>query len=128
MPHDYFHFSHAQHVRPECCSDRGLVSTTLHTLYVLHCEVEIAAVTYLYLISSSGLESYPQLELAKKQMTGFGGMVTFFIKGDVDNSKQFFKASKVRFCLVLSVYALLFEAETRLVFATRIFTLSLTLD
>ncbi|XP_044169451.1 cystathionine gamma-lyase-like [Acropora millepora] len=42
-----------------------------------------------------GLESYPQLELAKKQMTGFGGMVTFFIKGDLENSKQFFKASKL---------------------------------
>ncbi|XP_074612146.1 cystathionine gamma-lyase-like [Acropora palmata] len=42
-----------------------------------------------------GLDSYPQLELAKKQMTGFGGMVTFFIEGDVENSKQFFKASKL---------------------------------
>ncbi|XP_044169452.1 cystathionine gamma-lyase-like [Acropora millepora] len=28
-------------------------------------------------------------------MTGFGGMVTFFMKGDVENSKQFFKASKL---------------------------------
>ncbi|CAH3146648.1 unnamed protein product, partial [Porites evermanni] len=42
-----------------------------------------------------GLESYPQHELAKKQMTGFGGMVTFFIKGDLENAKQFFKSSKL---------------------------------
>ncbi|XP_015747700.1 PREDICTED: cystathionine gamma-lyase-like [Acropora digitifera] len=60
-----------------------------------------------------GLESYPQLELAKKQLTGFGGMVTFFIKGDMENSKQFFKASKVRLCFVLCVNALLYEAEKR---------------
>ena len=95
-------------------------------LYLLHCEVGIAEVTHFYLISSSGLESYPQLELAKKQMTGFGGMVTFFIKGDVENSKQFFKASKVRLCFVLCVNALLYEAEKRLVVETQIVALSLT--
>lgn len=43
----------------------------------------------------SGLESFPQHELAKRQMTGFGGMVTFFIKGDIENAKQFFKSSEV---------------------------------
>lgn len=42
-----------------------------------------------------GLESYPQHELAKKQMTGYGGMVTFFIKGGLENAQQFFKASKL---------------------------------
>lgn len=42
-----------------------------------------------------GLESYPQYELAKKQMTGFGGMVTFFIKGDLESAKQFFNSSKL---------------------------------
>ena len=44
-------------------------------------------------------------------MTGFGGMVSFFIKGDMENSKQFFKASKVRFCFVLRINALLYEPE-----------------
>ena len=34
-------------------------------------------------------------------MTGFGGMVTFFIKGDLENAKQFFKSSKVYFCYLL---------------------------
>ena len=99
----------------------------MRTLYgdsYVHCEVGIAAVTHFYLISSSGLESYPQLELAKKQMTGFGGMVTFFIKGDVENSKQFFKASKVRLCFVLCVNALLYEAEKRLVVETNCYSLS----
>ena len=50
-----------------------------------------------------GLESYPQHELAKKQMTGFGGMVTFFIKGDLENAKQFFKSSKVYIFLLFTV-------------------------
>ena len=34
-------------------------------------------------------------------MTGFGGMVTFSIKGDLENAKQFFKSSKVYFCYLL---------------------------
>jgi cystathionine gamma-lyase len=36
-----------------------------------------------------GLPSHPQHELAKKQMTGFGGIVTFFIKGGLDASRNF---------------------------------------
>lgn len=59
-------------------------------------------------------------------MTGFGGMVSFFIKGDMENSKQFFKASKVRFCFVLRINALLYEAEKRLVVTTQIVALFLT--
>ena len=31
--------------------------------------------------SETGLESHPQHELAKKQQTGFGGMLTFWLKG-----------------------------------------------
>ena len=54
--------------------------------------------------------------------------MTFFIKGDVENSKQFFKASKVRLCFVLCVNALLYEAEKRLVVETQIFALSLSLE
>ena len=34
-------------------------------------------------------------------MTGIGGIVTFFIKGDLENAKQFFKSSKVYFCYLL---------------------------
>ncbi|XP_031553934.1 cystathionine gamma-lyase-like isoform X2 [Actinia tenebrosa] len=42
-----------------------------------------------------GLESHPQHELAKKQMTGFGGMVTFYIKGGLANATEFLKKVKV---------------------------------
>lgn len=36
-----------------------------------------------------GLKSHPQYRLAKKQMSGFSGMITFFLKGDLKKSKKF---------------------------------------
>ncbi len=36
-----------------------------------------------------GLKSHPQYELAKSQMTGFGGMITFFVKGGFNAAKTF---------------------------------------
>lgn len=42
-----------------------------------------------------GLPSHPQHDIFKKQMRGFGGMVTFYIKGDLENSKVFLKSLKV---------------------------------
>lgn len=36
-----------------------------------------------------GLSSHPQHGLAKKQMKGFGGMVTFFLKGGLPNAHTF---------------------------------------
>lgn len=36
-----------------------------------------------------GLKSHPQHRIAKKQMSGFGGMITFFLKGDLKKSKKF---------------------------------------
>jgi len=36
-----------------------------------------------------GLPSHPQHEVAKKQMSGFGGMVTFFLKGGIAESRAF---------------------------------------
>jgi cystathionine gamma-lyase len=36
-----------------------------------------------------GLKSHPQHELAKKQMKGFGGMITFFLKGGITESRRF---------------------------------------
>lgn len=36
-----------------------------------------------------GLTSHPQHELAKKQMRGFGGMITFFIKGGMEEARTF---------------------------------------
>jgi cystathionine gamma-lyase len=36
-----------------------------------------------------GLASHPQHELAARQMPGFGGIVTFFIKGDLGDARRF---------------------------------------
>lgn len=36
-----------------------------------------------------GLASHPQHALAKEQMTGMGGMITFFIKGGMDSARKF---------------------------------------
>ena len=42
-----------------------------------------------------GLPSHPQHELAKQQTSGFGGMVTFFIKGELANARAFLENTKV---------------------------------
>jgi cystathionine gamma-lyase len=36
-----------------------------------------------------GLESHPQHAIAKKQMSGFGGMITAYLKGDLESSRKF---------------------------------------
>lgn len=42
-----------------------------------------------------GLPSHPQHELAKRQMRGFSGMVSFYIKGGLDQASTFLKNLKV---------------------------------
>jgi len=42
-----------------------------------------------------GLKSHPQHELAKKQMRGFSGMITFFIKGGEPEASRFLSSLKV---------------------------------
>jgi cystathionine gamma-lyase len=42
-----------------------------------------------------GLKSHPQHELAKKQMKGFGGMITFFLKGGIAQSRRFLENLKI---------------------------------
>ena len=42
-----------------------------------------------------GLKSHPQHELAKAQMSGFGGMITFFIKGGLSASRKFLESVQV---------------------------------
>ncbi|MBL8712751.1 MAG: cystathionine gamma-synthase [Alphaproteobacteria bacterium] len=42
-----------------------------------------------------GLPSHPQHALAKKQMAGFGGMITAVIKGDLESSRRMLSACKV---------------------------------
>jgi cystathionine gamma-lyase len=42
-----------------------------------------------------GLESHPQHELAREQLPGFGGIVTFFIKGDLADARRFLERCEV---------------------------------
>ena len=42
-----------------------------------------------------GLTSHPQHALASRQMPGFGGIVTFFIKGDLADARRFLERCKV---------------------------------
>ena len=45
-----------------------------------------------------GLSSHPQHELARRQMTGFGGMLTLEIKGGLEAARRFLKTVKVFAC------------------------------
>jgi cystathionine gamma-lyase len=42
-----------------------------------------------------GLASYPQHALAREQMHGFGGMITFFLKGGIGESRKFLESVRV---------------------------------
>ena len=42
-----------------------------------------------------GLKSHPQYELGKRQMKGAGGMITFFIKGGINESRRFLENVKL---------------------------------
>eukprot|EP01016_Furgasonia_blochmanni_P009238 TRINITY_DN13829_c0_g2_i3.p1 TRINITY_DN13829_c0_g2~~TRINITY_DN13829_c0_g2_i3.p1 ORF type:complete len:315 (+),score=113.66 TRINITY_DN13829_c0_g2_i3:395-1339(+) len=45
-----------------------------------------------------GLPEHPQHEIAKAQMRGFGGMITFFIKGGLENARKFLETTQVFAC------------------------------
>jgi cystathionine gamma-lyase len=42
-----------------------------------------------------GLKSHPQHEIAERQMKGFGGMITFFLKGGIEESRRFLENVKL---------------------------------
>lgn len=42
-----------------------------------------------------GLKSHPQHALAQEQMSGFGGMITFYLKGGMAESRQFLEKVKI---------------------------------
>jgi len=42
-----------------------------------------------------GLESHPQHALAKKQARGFGGMISFVLRGNLDNARRFLSTCKI---------------------------------
>ncbi len=43
----------------------------------------------------SGLSSHSQHSLAKKLLRGFGGMISFYVKGSGEQTKTFLKSLKV---------------------------------
>jgi cystathionine beta-lyase/cystathionine gamma-synthase len=42
-----------------------------------------------------GLESHPQHALARKQQRGFGGMISFVLRGGLDESRRFLSACQI---------------------------------
>lgn len=42
-----------------------------------------------------GLKSHPQHGIAERQMKGFGGMITFFLKGGIEESRRFLENVKL---------------------------------
>src|SRR5690606_4226999 len=42
-----------------------------------------------------GLKSHPQHNIAKKQMSGYGGMISIYIKGGMKETKSFLKKLKI---------------------------------
>ncbi|WP_417664227.1 cystathionine gamma-synthase [Pseudidiomarina donghaiensis] len=42
-----------------------------------------------------GLASHPQHELAKQQMSGFGGMISILLKGDLEKARRFLEAVEI---------------------------------
>jgi cystathionine gamma-lyase len=42
-----------------------------------------------------GLPSHPQHELAKQQQSGFGGMISIRLKGDLSTSRRFLEELKL---------------------------------
>ncbi|MGB0453399.1 MAG: trans-sulfuration enzyme family protein [Bacteriovoracaceae bacterium] len=84
--------------------DSWLVLRGLKTFKVRmerHCENAKAIAKYLEShpkvesVVYPGLKSHPQHRLAKKQMNDFGGMITFFLKGNLAKSKKFLQSVKL---------------------------------
>jgi cystathionine gamma-lyase len=78
---------------------RGL--KTLHVRMERHCDNAEAIARWLEQdarvesVVYPGLESHPQHAVAKSQMTRFGGIVTFFIKGGLDQARAFLERCEV---------------------------------
>ena len=91
--------------------DTWLVNMGLKTLPLRmerHCENALAIARFLEAqpqverVDYPGLESFPQYELAKKQMSGFGGMISFTLKGGLAAGKQLMDSVKI-FTLAVSL-------------------------
>jgi len=73
------------HVRMECAQKNAMaIATFLEN-----------TPSYVTQVNYPGLKSHPSHEIAKIQMRGFGAMVTFFIKGGIEESGKFLKSLKL---------------------------------
>jgi cystathionine gamma-lyase len=77
---------------------------TLHVRMQRHCENAAKIAAHLDAhpkvekVIYPGLESHPQHELAKKQMPGFGGMITIYIKGGLPESQAMLEKTRFFAC------------------------------
>ncbi|MEZ6162824.1 MAG: cystathionine gamma-synthase [Phycisphaerales bacterium] len=77
---------------------------TLHVRMERHCENAARIADHLNnhpkveKVIYPGLESHPQHELAKKQMCGFGGMITIYIKGGLEESRKMLEKTHLFAC------------------------------
>jgi cystathionine gamma-lyase len=78
---------------------RGL--KTLHLRMRTHCENALTLAEWLEAharverVIYPGLLSHPQHELAKRQMNGFGGMITLLVRGGLDETRRFLERCRV---------------------------------
>ena len=78
---------------------RGL--KTLHLRMKAHCENAMALAEYLQThhaiekVIYPGLKSHPQHELARRQMDGFGGIISIVLKGGFDSAKRFCESTQL---------------------------------
>lgn len=78
---------------------RGL--KTLHVRMERHAQNAMSIARYLEKhpkvekVIYPGLESHPQHAIARRQMSGFGGMITFFMKGGLPEARRFLERVKL---------------------------------
>ena len=78
---------------------RGL--KTLHLRMRAHCENAMALASWLEAhpgverVIYPGLPSHPQHDLARRQMHGFGGMITMFVRGGLEEARRFLERCRV---------------------------------
>ena len=81
---------------------RGL--KTLHLRMRAHCENALELAQWLHTHPSvekvihPGLASHPQHELAKRQMRGFGGMISVYVKGGADAARRTMERTRLFAC------------------------------
>ena len=81
---------------------RGL--KTLHVRMARHAENALRVATFLEghpqveRVTYPGLASHPQHALAARQMSGFGGMLTFVIRGGLEAARAFLKTVRIFAC------------------------------